>query len=48
MRGEGATADSINQLFNLSIKKYFKGPKATALDCGIFERPSKHGQIKLL
>ncbi len=48
MRGEGATADSIAQLFNLAVRKHFKGPKATAMDCSIFERPSKYGQIKLL
>ncbi len=47
MRGEGATADSIAQLFRLSVKKYFTGPKPVALDCSIFERPNRNGQMRM-
>lgn len=36
MRGEGKTAESIKQLFKMSVKKYLKGRKSYELNCKDF------------
>ena len=47
MRGEGAVAKSISQLFKLSVKKYFEGRKSYEFDLTIFERPGESKQLRL-
>lgn len=47
MRGEGKIAESINQLFKLSVKKYLSGRKMPDFNYGIFRRPGSQVQLKL-
>ena len=47
MRGDGAVATSISQLFKLSVKKYFKGRERYEYDLTIFERPGEKRQLSL-
>jgi len=47
MRGEGKIAESINQLFKLSVKKYMNGRKFPEYDYSLFKRPGTVNQLKL-
>ncbi|MCY7410444.1 MAG: PA0069 family radical SAM protein [Chitinophagales bacterium] len=47
MRGEGNTADAIEQLFSVSKKKYFAGRKIEPLDCSLFVVPGLQKQMEL-
>ncbi len=45
MRGDGNVAQSIAQLFKLSVKKYFKDNKPAEVNTSLFRRP--YGQMSL-
>lgn len=47
MKGEGPEAEAIKKLFKLSVNKYMPERKAYELDCTLFRRPSKNGQMEL-
>ena len=47
MRGEGNIAQSINQLFKLSVKKHFSGKEKFEFNLEAFTRIDKTGQMNL-
>lgn len=47
MKGEGKIAESIKQLFQLSMKRFMEGRKFPDYDYTLFKRPSQNGQISL-
>jgi DNA repair photolyase len=47
MRGEGKIAESIRQLFHLSVKKHLAGRKFPDYDYSGFRKPSSNGQLLL-
>ncbi len=47
MKGEGAVANSISQLFKLAVKKHFAGRERYDYDLTIFERPGEKMQLRL-
>ena len=47
MRGEGPESEAIRNLFKLSVKKYMPDKQRIQLDCTLFKRPAKHGQMDL-
>jgi len=47
MKGEGKIAESIKQLFQLSMKRFMEGRKFPDYDYTIFKRPSQNGQMSL-
>ncbi len=47
MKGEGKIAESIHQLFKMSVKKYIKDQPAFAYNVKAFRRPDKNGQFNM-
>ena len=47
MKGEGPEAEAITNLFKLAVKKYMHNPRAYELDCSLFQRPERNGQLAL-
>lgn len=47
MRGDGKIAESIRQLFAISVKKYLRGRTSYDYDLSIFKRPSSNNQLEL-
>jgi hypothetical protein len=47
MRGEGNIAQSINQLFKLSVKKHLAGRDRFDYDLTAFRRPGEVQQLEL-
>jgi DNA repair photolyase len=47
MRGEGKIAESVNQLFKLSVKKFLEGRKFPEFDYKNFRRPGLVQQLKI-
>ena len=47
MRGEGKIAESVRQLFKISVKKYLKESKFPDYDYTLFRRPGSVEQMKL-
>jgi len=47
MRGEGNIAESINQLFKISVKKHFGNKPKFEFNLNAFKRPNKSGQMEL-
>ncbi len=47
MKGEGKIAESINQLFKLSVKRFMEGRKFPDFDYSLFRRPGETSQLML-
>ncbi|MDQ3051603.1 MAG: PA0069 family radical SAM protein [Bacteroidota bacterium] len=47
MKGEGKIAESINQLFKLSVKRFMDGRKFPEFDYSLFRRPGANSQLAL-
>jgi DNA repair photolyase len=47
MKGDGNVAQSISQLFKVSVKRYFQNRSMPAYDFTLFQRPERNGQMRL-
>lgn len=47
MKGDGKIAESIKQLFNLSVRRFMQDRKMPEYDYSLFKRPSVNGQFSL-